>query len=276
MAGRQCAVGCGRRAALGFCTLALPGGGRRLDGWQASPPIAGGLAAADEVENRFPPDPWPYPPKPRIEIDPDSGPAMITLEYRIDPSKDREDFVSARSRDLRRIRPGRETGAGVLGACSSISNGPDRFRRAFYNRDLGRAILRQHERMISSDGRLCESREIVSGWRCDHHPLGSTRTRVAGRNTGSFKIIPSSDPRRTRPPGNPRPGEQRTGLQHHCRGFRHQRSKQRQPAPSATTASGNRNPGNPRNPAPGNTPRPQSKSTASSKQADPSLKKVRL
>jgi hypothetical protein len=155
------------------------------------------LAAADEVETD-PASPWPYP-QTAIEIDPDSGPALVTLEYRIDPSKT-EEFVSA-MRELRRIRL--RDGAVFWGLFVDLAQ-PDRFVEHFVT-ETWVEHLRQHERLIASD--------VVYESRAKSFHLDDTRVThlisadaVAGRNVGSFKGVSISD---TGDPGadKPDPGQ---------------------------------------------------------------------
>jgi MFS family permease len=220
------------------------------------------LAAADEVETD-PASPWPYP-QTAIEIDPDSGPAMITLEYRIDPSKT-EDFVSA-MRDLRRIRL--RDGAVFWGLFVDLER-PDRFVEHFIT-ETWVEHLRQHERMISSDVVfVSRARSFQVGDAIITHLVNADA--VAGRNTGSFKIIPSSDPGEPAPgnrdPANSEPASSTIAA---ASGI----SDPKSDTSPSDTASGNRNPGNPE-PAPG-TSNAAVEGHGVIEQADPSLKKVRL
>jgi MFS family permease len=141
------------------------------------------LAAADEETD--PASPWPYP-QTAIEVDPNSGPAMITLEYRIDLSKT-EEFVSA-MRELRRIRL--RDGAVFWGLFVDLER-PDRFVEHFIT-ETWVEHLRQHERMISSDVvYVSRARSFQVGETIITHLINADA--VAGRNTGTFKIVPSAD-----------------------------------------------------------------------------------
>ena len=137
------------------------------------------LAAAEEVETD-PATPWPYP-QTAFDIDPNSGPALVTLEYRIEPSKT-EDFSAMR--ELRRIRL--RDGAVFWGLFVDIAQ-PDHLVEHFVT-ETWVEHLRQHERTIASDV-VYESRAKslhVGDAQVTHLISADT---VAGRNTGSFKIV---------------------------------------------------------------------------------------
>jgi MFS family permease len=138
------------------------------------------LAAAEEVETD-PGTPWPFP-QTAFDIDPNSGPALVTLEYRIDPSKT-EDFISA-MRELRRIRL--RDGAVFWGLFVDIAQ-PDRFVEHFVT-ETWVEHLRQHERTIASD-LVYESRAKSFHVGDAHVTHLISADTVAGRNTGSFKIV---------------------------------------------------------------------------------------
>jgi MFS family permease len=137
------------------------------------------LAAADEVKT----DPvslWPHP-EVAIEIPPDSGPALITVEYRVDTTKTAE-FITV-MRDLRTIRL--RDGA-VFWGLFVDANQPDRFVELFVN-ETWVEHLRQHERMIASDA-IYDSRAKafdLGGKRHVTHLISADA--IAGRNVGTFK-----------------------------------------------------------------------------------------
>lgn len=127
----------------------------------------------------------PYP-QTAIEIALDSGPALVTIEYRIDLAKT-EEFVSA-MRELRRIRL--RDGAVFWGLFVDIAQ-PDRFIEHFVT-ETWVEHLRQHERGIASD--------VVYESRAKSFHLGETQVThlisadaVAGANVGSFKRESSSE-----------------------------------------------------------------------------------
>jgi MFS family permease len=100
------------------------------------------LAAADEVKT----DPVTRPhPTVVMPIDPDAGPALITVEYRINLDLE-DEFVSAMAQ-MRRIRL--RDGAVFWGLFVDV-NRPDRFVEQFVT-ETWVEHLRQHDRMIASD-----------------------------------------------------------------------------------------------------------------------------
>ncbi len=137
------------------------------------------LAVADEV-NTDPISPWHYP-RTAIHVDPYSGPALVTVEYRINPVKT-EEFVSA-MRHMRVIRL--RDGAVFWGLFVDMGQ-PDRFVEHFVT-ETWVEHLRQHERMIESD--------IVYESQAKSFHLGDSpqvthlisADAVAGRNVGTFK-----------------------------------------------------------------------------------------
>ncbi len=85
--GLQVALGCGAASMLaGFAVYR----------WR--------LAAADQVDTD-PVDLWPHP-QIAIDIDPESGPALITVEYHIDPAKTEEFIEAMRQQRVIRLRDG--------------------------------------------------------------------------------------------------------------------------------------------------------------------------
>jgi MFS family permease len=135
------------------------------------------LAAADEVETDIVVRPRP---ETAIEIDPESGPALITIEYRINPALT-EEFVSA-MRQLRVIRL--RDGAVFWGLFVDMAQ-PDRFIENFVS-ETWIEHLRLHERRIESD--------MVYEERARSFQLGDPRVThlisaeaVAGHHPGSFR-----------------------------------------------------------------------------------------
>jgi len=136
------------------------------------------LATADEVQT----DPvglWPHP-QTAIDIDPESGPALITVEYRINREKTAE-FVDV-MREMRTIRL--RDGAVFWGLFVDVTH-PDRFIEHFVT-ETWLEHLRQHERGIASD--------VVYERRAKSFHLGDapavthliSANAVAGHNAGSF------------------------------------------------------------------------------------------
>lgn len=97
--------------------------------------------------------PWP---EPRVVIEPDedSGPALITIDYRIDPSHTRE-FLSA-MRDLERLR--RRDGAIDWGLYRDIAD-PDSFLEVFITESWA-DHLRQHTRITVADMDIQEKTRV--------------------------------------------------------------------------------------------------------------------
>ncbi len=137
------------------------------------------LAAAEEVQTDSV-SPWPHP-QPAIDINPDSGPALISVEYRIDPART-EEFVSA----MRELRTLRLRDGAVFWGLFVDTNQPDRFVENFVT-ETWVEHLRQHERMIASD--------VVYESRAKSFALGGgphvthfiSADAVAGVNVGTFK-----------------------------------------------------------------------------------------
>jgi len=137
------------------------------------------LAATDEIKT----DPVSIYPHPQTAIDiaPDSGPALITVEYRINPAKT-EEFVSV----MREVRTIRLRDGAVFWGLFVDTVQPDRFIEHFVTESWVEH-LRQHERMIASD--------VVYESRAKSFDLGAaprvthliSADAVAGRNVGSFK-----------------------------------------------------------------------------------------
>jgi quinol monooxygenase YgiN len=92
---------------------------------------------------------WPAPIVAK-EVEPDEGPVMVTVEYRIDPAK-AKDFAMA-MREMRRIR--RRDGAISWGLFRDTRE-PSRFIEYFMTPSWVEH-LRQHERITVSDRRLQE------------------------------------------------------------------------------------------------------------------------
>jgi MFS family permease len=123
---------------------------------------AGGLVVGLLVVSRFPLAategldlrPAPSMPDPVVAegVDPDDGPVLVTVEYRVDPSR-AEEFGAA-MRGLSRIR--RRDGAELWGLFRDASD-PSRFVETF-TVDSWAEHLRQHARMTVSDREL---REVV-------------------------------------------------------------------------------------------------------------------
>jgi MFS family permease len=136
------------------------------------------LAAAEEVQT----DPVlrPHPPV-AMHIEPDSGPVMITVEYRINIEMTGE-FVGAMAQ-MRRIRL--RDGAVFWGLFADV-NRPDRFFEQFIT-ETWVEHLRQHERMIASDV-VYESR-AKSFHLGDDTPVTHliSANTVVQHNPGSFK-----------------------------------------------------------------------------------------
>ena len=135
---------------------------------------------ADAVEVKTDPVPRPLPTM-AIPIDPDSGPALITVEYRINLGKASE-FIGAMA-EMRRIRL--RDGAVFWGLFVDV-NGPDRFVEHFVT-ETWVEHLRQHERMIASDV-VYESR--ARSFHLGDAPAAThliSANAVALHNPGSFK-----------------------------------------------------------------------------------------
>ena len=136
------------------------------------------LAAADQIDT----EPHLRPqPQVAIDIRPDSGPALVTIEYRINPEKT-EDFVSA-MRGMRNIRL--RDGA-VFWGLFVDTNQPDRFVEHFVT-ETWLEHLRSHARMIESDV-VYESQ--ARSFQLDAGPAVThliSADAVAGRNVGTFK-----------------------------------------------------------------------------------------
>jgi MFS family permease len=116
-----------------------------------------------------------------IHVDPENGPALITIEYRIDPAKT-EDFVNA-MRQLRTIRL--RDGAVFWGLFVDTAQ-PDRFIENFVS-ETWVEHLRLHERRIESD-LVYEAR--AKSFLLDNGPQVAhliSADAVAGRNVGTFK-----------------------------------------------------------------------------------------
>lgn len=108
--------------------------------------------------------PWP---EPRVVIEPDeeSGPALITIDYRIGPSHTRE-FLSA-MRDLERLR--RRDGAIDWGLYRDIAD-PDSFLEVFITESWA-DHLRQHTRITVADMDIQEKTRVY------HHGEGPPLVR---------------------------------------------------------------------------------------------------
>jgi len=138
------------------------------------------LAVADEVNTDLV-NPLPLP-QTVIDINPDSGPVLITIEYRINPALS-EEFVDA-MRQLRVIRL--RDGAVFWGLFVDTAE-PDRFIENFIS-ETWVEHLRLHERRIESD--------MVYETRARSFHLGDvpppvthliSADTVAGHNVGTFK-----------------------------------------------------------------------------------------
>jgi MFS family permease len=97
-------------------------------------------------------EPWVHWPEPisLVEPEPDRGPVLITLEYRIDPNRARE-FRNA-MREMKRIR--RRDGAFRWGLYGDPAN-PERFIETFLVESWGEH-LRQHTRITEADKEIEE------------------------------------------------------------------------------------------------------------------------
>jgi MFS family permease len=137
------------------------------------------LTAADEFKTD-PVDLWAHP-QVALELDPSSGPALITVEYRINPAKT-EEFVRVMHHQRRvRLRDG-----AIFWGLFVDANHPDRFVEHFIN-ETWVEHLRQHERLTASD--------VLYERRAKSYHLGDTlpithlisADAVAGGKVGSFK-----------------------------------------------------------------------------------------
>jgi len=136
------------------------------------------LAAADEVETDVVVRPSP---ESVMDIDPDSGPVLITIEYRIDPALT-EEFVSA----MRQLRVIRLRDGAVFWGLFVDTVRPDRFIENFVS-ETWVEHLRLHERRIESD--------VVYEERARSFQLGDappvthliSADAVAGHHPGSFR-----------------------------------------------------------------------------------------
>ncbi len=137
------------------------------------------LAVADEV-NTDPISPWHYP-RTAIDVDPYSGPALVTVEYRINPVKT-EEFVSA-MRQLRTIRL--RDGAVFWGLFVDTAQ-PDRFIENFVT-ETWVEHLRQHERLIESDVVYERGAKSFHLGDAPHVTHLISADAVAGHNVGTFK-----------------------------------------------------------------------------------------
>jgi len=160
--GLQIALGCGAASMLaGFVVYR----------WR--------LAAADGVKTD-PASPWPHP-RTAIDLDPDSGPALVTLEYRINPAKT-EEFIGV----MRKIRTIRLRDGAVFWGLFVDTAQPDRFVEHFVT-ETWVEHLRQHERMIASDVVYESHAKSFHLGGAPHVTHLISADAVAGRNVGSFK-----------------------------------------------------------------------------------------
>ncbi len=152
------------------------------------------LAAADEVNTDLV-NPLPLP-QTAIDIAPESGPVLVTIEYRINPELT-EEFVSAmRALRVMRLRDG----AVFWGLFVDMAH-PDRFIENFIS-ETWVEHLRLHERRIESDlvyeerarsfqlGNAPQSTHLISADAVAGHNVG-TFNREAGRTTGVIKVEPT-------------------------------------------------------------------------------------
>ncbi|HTY56552.1 MAG TPA: MFS transporter [Candidatus Binataceae bacterium] len=124
--GLQIAMGCGALSLLvGLVTY----------GWR--------LACADEIKTD-PVELWPHP-EVALKIDPYSGPALVTVEYRINPARTEEFIDVMHHQRLTRLRDG-----AVYWGLFVDTNHPDRFVEHFVS-ETWVEHLRLHERLIASD-----------------------------------------------------------------------------------------------------------------------------
>jgi MFS family permease len=112
-------------------------------------------------------EPWVHWPEPIsvVEPEPDRGPVLVVLEYRIDPNRSRE-FRHA-MREMRRIR--RRDGAFRWGLYSDPAN-PGRFMETFLVESWGEH-LRQHTRITEGDRKI---EERVLSFHLDQGPPSTT------------------------------------------------------------------------------------------------------
>ncbi len=159
--GLQVALGCGAASMLvGFAVYR----------WR--------LAAVDQVDTD-PIDLWPHP-QIAIDIDPESGPALITVEYHIDPAMTEEFIEAMRQQRVIRLRDG-----AVFWGLFVDANQPDRFVEHFVN-ETWLEHLRQHDRLTASD-EVFENRAKSFNLGPDRHVTHLiSADAVAGRNVGSF------------------------------------------------------------------------------------------
>jgi Transmembrane secretion effector len=137
------------------------------------------LAAADEVQTDSV-NLWPHP-QIAIDIDPDSGPALITIEYRIDLAKTEEFIAVMRHQRTIRLRDG-----AVFWGLFVDANQPDRFVEHFVN-ETWVEHLRQHERLIASDAIYDSQAKSFNLGDTLHITHLISADAVAGRNVGTFK-----------------------------------------------------------------------------------------
>jgi hypothetical protein len=136
------------------------------------------LAAVDEVKTD-PVDLWAEP-ELSTDIDPESGPALVTIEYLIDHAKTGEFIAVMRDQRTMRLRDG----AIFWGLFVDITQ-PDRFVEIFVN-ETWLEHLREHHRMIASDVALMNLARSFS--RADKLRITHliSADALAGRNVGTF------------------------------------------------------------------------------------------
>jgi MFS family permease len=136
------------------------------------------LSAVDEVRTD-PVDLWAEP-ELSTDIDPESGPALVTIEYLIDHAKTGEFIAVMRDQRTMRLRDG----AIFWGLFVDITQ-PDRFVEIFVN-ETWLEHLREHHRMIASDVALLNLARSFS--RADKLRITHliSADALAGRNVGTF------------------------------------------------------------------------------------------
>ncbi|MBK7249370.1 MAG: MFS transporter [Gammaproteobacteria bacterium] len=131
-------------------------------------------------------------PQPRVELDPESGPVVMTIEYRI-AAVDREVFLSA-MQELRRIR--RRDGARRWTLLQDITE-PERWLERFHNPSW-LEYLRQHQR-FTVDDRQAQLRVLALHRSAEAPVIRHYVVRVPSTGVGEIGVL---DPNL---PGTPAP-----------------------------------------------------------------------
>jgi MFS family permease len=137
------------------------------------------LADADQARTD-PIDLWPHP-RTVMEVDPNSGPALVMVEYIIDLAKTELFIDVMRHQRMIRLRDG-----AIFWGLFVDLNQPQRFLEYFIN-ETWVEHLRQHERSIESDAvydRLAKSFNLGDDLKITHLIAADT---LAGSNVGTFK-----------------------------------------------------------------------------------------